>query len=133
MRNDEQAIRDFLASWFEATAKGDVARLLSLMTGDVQFLTPGKPPFGRDAFEAAFRASGQQHRTTCEGEFEEVIVVGEVAYARARLSVIMTTLTGSSTSRFAGYTLSVFRKQPDGRWLLARDANLLVQGPAGAA
>ena len=29
-------------------------------------------------------------------------------------------------SRAKGYTLSFFRKQPDGRWLLARDANLLT-------
>jgi hypothetical protein len=29
-------------------------------------------------------------------------------------------------SRASGYALSLFRKQPDNRWLLARDANLLT-------
>jgi ketosteroid isomerase-like protein len=28
--------------------------------------------------------------------------------------------------RLTGYTLTVFRKQPDGRWVLIRDANLLM-------
>jgi len=28
--------------------------------------------------------------------------------------------------RRAGYTLTVFRRQPDGRWLLWRDANLMA-------
>jgi len=32
---------------------------------------------------------------------------------------------GGAKSR-AGYTLTILRKQPDGRWLLARDANLLT-------
>ena len=26
----------------------------------------------------------------------------------------------------AGYTLTILRKEPDGRWVLARDANLLA-------
>jgi ketosteroid isomerase-like protein len=29
--------------------------------------------------------------------------------------------------RRGGYTLTILKKQPDGRWLLARDANLLTQ------
>jgi ketosteroid isomerase-like protein len=37
----------------------------------------------------------------------------------------ITTLDGK-VSRASGYTLSFFRKQPDSRWLLARDANLLT-------
>jgi ketosteroid isomerase-like protein len=28
--------------------------------------------------------------------------------------------------RRSGYMLTLFRKNPDGRWLLARDANLLA-------
>jgi ketosteroid isomerase-like protein len=31
-----------------------------------------------------------------------------------------------STSVLSGYTLAILRKKPDGRWVLARDANLVM-------
>ena len=132
MGTDEQAIRDAQSAWFDATARGDLPRLLSLMAEDVVFLTPGRPPFGRDEFAAAFEAGRQQVRISCGGELEEVVVAGNVAYARGRLSLSIAPVAGGEAKRLAGYTLSVFRKQPDGRWVLARDANLLspVSGSA---
>ena len=33
---------------------------------------------------------------------------------------------GGKPMRRAGYTLTILRKEADGRWLLARDANLLT-------
>jgi len=35
-------------------------------------------------------------------------------------------LADNKKNQRAGYTLTVFRKQSDGRWLLSRDANLIV-------
>jgi ketosteroid isomerase-like protein len=43
------------------------------------------------------------------------------------LDVTITPAQGSPSHR-SGYTLTIFRKQANGSWLLARDANLL--GPA---
>ena len=37
------------------------------------------------------------------------------------------TSPGGEQMRRAGYTLSILRKQPDGKWVLARDANLLMK------
>jgi uncharacterized protein (TIGR02246 family) len=130
MDADERAIRDLVAEWFEATASGDSARVLALMADDAVFLTLGRPPFGREAFEAA--AGQPRGRIECGGELEEVMVVGDVAYTRGKLAVSVTPPAGGEPMTLAGYTLSVFRKQPDGRWLLARDANLLtpVEGAA---
>jgi ketosteroid isomerase-like protein len=34
---------------------------------------------------------------------------------------------GGKPVRRAGYTLTILRKEPDGRWRLARDANLLAE------
>jgi ketosteroid isomerase-like protein len=36
------------------------------------------------------------------------------------------TPSGDTPIRREGFALSIFQKQPDGRWLLARDANLLA-------
>ena len=132
MDTDEQAIRATQAAWLDATAKGDLSRLLPLMAEDVVFLQPGRQPFGRDEFAALFSAGLQQVRISCAGELEEVVVVGDAAYARARLSASVTPLAGGEARHLAGYTLSVFRKLPDGRWVLARDANLLTPVAASA-
>jgi ketosteroid isomerase-like protein len=52
-------------------------------------------------------------------------VSANTACTRTRLAVAITTPDGK-VSRARGYTLSFFRKQADGLWLLARDANLLT-------
>jgi uncharacterized protein (TIGR02246 family) len=100
------------------------------MTDDMVFLTPNRPPFGRDEFAANFTAGLAKVRIQASGEFEEIVLAGDVAYVRGRLSVVITPLVGGTPQRLAGYTLSVYRRHADGRWLMARDANLL--GPASA-
>lgn len=124
MSPDERAIRDVVAKWMEATKAGDAQTVLSLMTDDVVFMVPGHEPFGKQAFEAA---SAGNTSSSIEGTSEvlELQVLGDWAYMRSRLHVKMTPPNGSVIER-AGHTLTIFRKQPDGRWLLARDANLLT-------
>ena len=57
MDRDEQAIRSVIATWMEASAAGDLARVLALMDDDVVFLGPGRPPMrGKDGFAAANKA-----------------------------------------------------------------------------
>ena len=53
------------------------------------------------------------------------MVAGDIAFTRGRLAVAVTPLAGGSGKRLSGYTLSVFRRQTGGSWVLARDANLL--------
>jgi ketosteroid isomerase-like protein len=60
----------------------------------------------------------------------EVVIVGEVAYTRSRDSLTVSPRADGEETRLAGDRMTIYRKQPDGRWLLARDANVLspVQG-----
>jgi uncharacterized protein (TIGR02246 family) len=133
MEPDERAIREVHSTWIDAVNAGDLAYLLSLMADDVVFLSPGREPFGRDGFRAGFLGAHKQNRIRCISELEEVVVVGDVAYTRSRdsLSVIPRDggnagrETGGQPTQFAGHRLTVYRKQPDGRWLLARDAHTL--------
>jgi ketosteroid isomerase-like protein len=64
-------------------------------------------------------------RVESKADLEECIVSANMACTRTRLAVAIT-MPDRKVSRASGYTLSFFRKQPDGRWLLARDANLLM-------
>ena len=129
MGPDERAVREAHSTWIAAVNAGDIACLLGLVTDDVVFVIPGQAPVGRDGFPAGFCAAHQRARLDCVSELEHVTVVGEVAYALSRDSVSVVARTTGEMSRFAGHRLSIYRKQPDGRWLLARDANTL--SPAG--
>lgn len=125
--NDEQAIRNAIASWIEATRQGDVAAILPLMTEDVVFLLPGQPPMtGRDSFAEGMRKMARTHRVMPDSVVEEVVVSGDLAYSRTRLEVRIEPLGGGVPVRRAGHTLSVFRRNAQGQWQLARDANLLA-------
>ena len=123
MRTDEREIHDAHSRWIDAVNAGDLARLLTLMTDDVVFLNPGQAPFGRDGFSLAFSAAHQQAVVRCISELEEVVVVGEVAYTRSQDALSVTRRGGGEATQLAGYRITVYRRQPDGRWLLARDAH----------
>jgi ketosteroid isomerase-like protein len=53
-------------------------------------------------------------------------VLGDWAYLRNYLTVSVTPPGGAPVRR-AGYTLSILRKEASGKWVLARDANLLAK------
>jgi uncharacterized protein (TIGR02246 family) len=125
MADDERLVGEVHARWIEAVNAGDLAELLDLMADDVVFLNPGRAPFGRDGFPAGFSAGHAANEIRCLSELEEIVVVGEVAYTRSRDSLAISPRAGGDTVRLAGHRITIYRKQPDGRWLLARDAHTL--------
>ena len=125
MEPDDRAVRELHSAWIDAVNAGDLARLLPLMADDVVFLTPGQAPVGREGFSVNFSAAHQRARVRCRSELEEVVVVGEVAYTRSRDSLSVTPHSGGEAMQLAGHRLTLYRQQPDGRWLLARDAHTL--------
>jgi uncharacterized protein (TIGR02246 family) len=129
MSSDERAIRDLIATWLRASAAGDNDSVLGLMTDDVVFLVAGRPPFGKAEFAATSNALST-HRIEAASDVREVVVSGDLAYARSQLTVTMTPLAGGQSVRRSGPVLSIFRRTPDGRWQLSRDANLLTVEPA---
>lgn len=126
---DEESIRNLQIEWFRATMNGDIATVEDLMTDDVVFLTPGRAPFGRQEFIESFQAMKQHVAMNCAGEYIEVVVDGDLAYALARLDITVTPKNGGDVKKLAGNALSVFKRMPDGKWRLSRDANLLTSKP----
>jgi uncharacterized protein (TIGR02246 family) len=125
MRSDEQAIREAHSAWIDAVNSGDLARLLVMITDDVVFLNPGEDRVGRDGFSTKFSAAHKRLRICCVSELTEVVVFGEVAYTLSRDSLSVSPRVGGEETGLAGDRMTIYRKQPDGRWLLARDANVL--------
>ena len=124
MTDDERAIRQVIETWMQASRDGDTQTVLSLMTEDAVFMVPGRPPFGREAFEQASNAmAGMQIRGT--SEVVELQVLGDWASSRNHIDLPVTPADGDPVRR-SGYTLTLYRKEADGRWRLMRDANLLT-------
>lgn len=127
MNSDEQQIRELVSTWMAATKSGDVDTVLSLMTEDVVFLLPGQAPMqGKAAYAAAAQGQPKEASPQFDGssEIQEIQVLGDWAYMWSRLKVLVT-FPGRVPVTRAGHTLSIFRKE-HGRWLLARDANMLT-------
>lgn len=125
MQDDEEDIRQLIATWMAATKAGDSTTVLELMTDDVVFLVPGQAPFGKSEFAAAMQAqAGARMQFDGHSEIHEIRVSGDWAFAWAKLAVTATSSDQPPMAR-AGHTLSIFHRQ-DGKWRLARDANLLA-------
>jgi uncharacterized protein (TIGR02246 family) len=129
MDRDEQAIRAVIATWMEATAAGDLARVLALMDDDVVFLGAGRPPMrGTDGFAAANKAMEGRVRVEGAADIREIRVFGDWAYVWNQLKVTMRPLDGGTPTHLGGPALSVFRKKSDGAWVIYRDANMITPG-----
>jgi len=126
MNADEQAVRELHSAWIEAVNAGDLPRLLGWLADDAVLLNPGAPLVGRDAFAAQFTGALREIRFRCTSEVDEVLVSGDMACARCRDSVTVTPMSSDETTRFAGDRMAIYRRQRDGRWLLARDIHTLA-------
>jgi uncharacterized protein (TIGR02246 family) len=124
MSDDERAIREVIATWLRASAEGDAETVLGLMADDVVFFVAGRPPFGKEAFAVAQQGLGNA-KIEATSHVREVRVSGDWAFCSTDLTVVMTPQGGTPVRR-SGNTLSVFQRLPGGRWVLARDANLLT-------
>jgi uncharacterized protein (TIGR02246 family) len=124
MTDDERSNRELVATWLAASKNGDLTAVLDLMTDDVIFMVPGSKPFGKDAFAMAFEGI-KQVRIEGRGDIQELQILGDWAYLRNYIEMTATPPNGDATRR-TGYTLTILRKESDGRWRITRDANLLA-------
>jgi uncharacterized protein (TIGR02246 family) len=121
---DERQIRKLIESWIAASNARDLPALMDMMTDDVVFMTPGRAPFGK----AEFAADSQRMKSVAidaRAQVQELEIFGPRAYIRNHIQVELTS-PGQAPKRMSGYAMSILRKGNDGRWRIARDANLVV-------
>jgi uncharacterized protein (TIGR02246 family) len=124
VQDDEQAIRQLVDTWLTASESGDLNTMLTLMADDVIFMVPGREPFGKEEFVQNYKQMGGVKLTT-KSDIQEIKVLGEWAWMRNLLRVTFTPGGGTPTTH-SGYVLTILRKSSDGKWVIARDANLLT-------
>jgi uncharacterized protein (TIGR02246 family) len=121
---DTRQIRALVESWIAASMAHDLPALMGMVTDDVVFMTPGSAPFGK----AEFAADSERMKGVAidaRAEVQEIEVFGARAYIRNHVRVELTS-PGQAPKRVSGYAMSVLRKEADGRWRIARDANLVM-------
>jgi uncharacterized protein (TIGR02246 family) len=118
MNKDEQAIRDLVDRWWTASRKNDVDAVLPMIAEDALFTVAGAEPFGKKQFEAQARKM-KDVRTDGHTEILEIEVMGDRAWMRGHITVRMNEMERK------GYVLTILRKEPDGNWVIYREANLL--------
>jgi uncharacterized protein (TIGR02246 family) len=122
--DDERQIHKLIEAWIAASNARNLPALMDMMTDDVVFMTPGRAPFGK----AEFAADSQRMKSVtidARAEVQEIEVFGPRAYIRNHIRVELTS-PGKAPRRMSGYAMSILRKEADGRWRIARDANLVV-------
>lgn len=124
VQDDEQAIRQLVSTWLNATANGNAEEVLKLMSDDVVFLVPGRAAMRKTDFIAA-QAALKNADIRATAEIQEIKIFGEWAYCWNWLSVTISARDGSAPLKRVGPVLSILRKEAHG-WLIFRDANMLA-------
>lgn len=122
-RNDEQAIRETVDTWLEASKKHDLTTLLGLLDDDVLFIVPDQEPFGKEEFAAGNDAM-KDVRMEAAIDIKEIKVTGNWAWMRSFLKVSFKPVEGDTTD-LSGHILTIFRKSADAKWVIYRDANFV--------
>jgi uncharacterized protein (TIGR02246 family) len=118
----EKAIRDALSKWTTDFNARDASRICDLFAPDLRYDFRGLPERDYNAMcSALHRALGDRSKTlTYSFDIKEIIVSGDIAIVR----LVWTSRVASEGSLQVTETkepgLDVFRRQPDGKWRIAR-------------
>src|SRR3569623_2055976 len=120
MHNDEEQIRELVATWMAASRSGDVDTVLRLIADDVVFLVTGRSPMRKEQFAAAFRFQIVPDSSLIDdvSEIQEIKVLVDWAFMWSKLAVTVTRDSLPPVER-AGHTLPILKKEA-GKWVVAR-------------
>jgi uncharacterized protein (TIGR02246 family) len=119
----KQTIRESVETWLAASKMRDLSTMLDLLADDVLFIVPGKEPFGKEEFAAANEEQMKDIEMDATIDIKEIEVAGDWAWMRSFLEVTFTR-EGKAVRR-SGHILNIWQKNPDGRWVIKRDANFV--------
>jgi len=116
------AIAEFNRQYLAAINGGDIEALADLTTdGHMMISSGGAPLVGKQALVTAMTRAFGRFDFDESWTPEETVVSGDLAYQRGTFVVVATPRAGGAPSRTTGNFMRIYRRQPDGAWLMVRD------------
>jgi len=118
----DAAIARFNEQYLKAINESN-AELFAHLTDDGHIMiAPNRPPTqGKAAITAAMGSVFSSFRIEEAWMPIETVVSGDLAYQRGTFTVAATPKAGGEPRRTHGNFLRIYRRQPDGSWLMTRD------------
>ena len=109
--------------WYAAFSAGDAAALMKLYVADAVLLLPDQTLRGRPAIEAYQSSNFQKTRYSCKWAIDSVQSAGKQAAVLGHDTCVESPKAGGAGKTVNNRWLTVFERQPDGSWLIARDTS----------
>jgi steroid delta-isomerase len=125
---DQAAIRDRLQRWTAAFNARDAAGACDIFAPDLVYSIPGIIHGAREAICGSLRtalANADLRLRYDTPDIHEIITSGDVAIVR--LTWTLTAQRGTEKAVTAEEGMDLFRRQPDGRWSIARFMSFATQ------
>jgi ketosteroid isomerase-like protein len=119
---DLAGIAAFNVKYLRAINAGDINALSALTDDDHIAITPGRPPLVGKAANIAANGRAYQQFNIAENWIPvETVIEDNLAYQRGTFTVAATPKSGGTAHPVAGTFLRIYRRQPDGSWIMTRD------------
>ncbi len=108
--------------WAKYYKAGDLDALMTLYTDDVVVALHGQPAlYGKAAVREYFSTRIGKAETEFELDYELEEIYGDIAYIISKYWLVAVDRETGETYRDAGRSLLVYKRGPDGDWLIAAD------------
>lgn len=118
---DIESIKQLAADWRSGWLSGDTEALLSLYANDPVLMPQGQPEvIGKDAIRPLYQAVFKEVVIKSESTLMDVEVSGDLGYFWSTYRLTATPKAGGEAVESEGKSLFIVKRQPGGRWKIAR-------------
>ena len=118
---DVEAIRNVSINIVEAWNEGDYEGFMNSIDYNAILLPQNAPNIvGIEAIKSLYSNSFENFTFIVNESIEEITVSGDYGYVLGNWVGSMNPVDGSDTINFNNKTLDIYKKQPDGSWLMYR-------------
>ena len=120
--NQDGPVRAEGSRWAEYYKAGDLDSLMTLYTDDAIVALHGQPAlYGKEAVREYFSTRIGTADTEVELDYELEEIHGDIAYIISKYWLVAKNKETGETYKDAGRSLLVYKRGPDGNWLIAAD------------